>query len=301
MHTQDSRKCPPPRMATLCLLAAAAAPVLGSPAKPPAAAPAPPKSPAPAAAPPANSQASSYGGGSLSLANGNYQFAPEGCTHNGNRAICNFYVTYLGSPSGNVNAWAGYYGQWTMNVQLIDNLHVPHGPDTAYFIDASGTHQPVLFLQRGTQVWVSVEYPNVDGSVTNGEFHMGNQVVGGVVIAQPNGQGATASAPQLAMATAPATTGYAAQSAPPQTAAAPPLNCVAGTPGYSGAALCNVSDKVNVAKGWQNLLGSFVPAKQAPAQAQMQPPQMQQQMQPPQMQPPQMQPPQMQPPAPPHQ
>ncbi len=298
MHTQDPRKCLQPRVATLCLLAAAA-PALAAPAKQLAATapPAPRAAPPANAAPTANTQASSYGGGTLSLANGNYQFAPEGCTHNGNRAICNFYVTYSGAASGNVNAWAGYYGQWTMNVQLVDNLHVPHGPDTAYFIDASGTHQPVLFLQRGTQVWVSVEFPNVDGSVTNGEFHMGNQIVGGVPISQPNAQGAVASSPQLAMVSAPAATGYATPSAAAPAATAPAPNCAAGTPGYSGAALCNVSDKVNVAKGWQNLLGSFIPAKAAPQQAQMQAPQMQA----PQMQPPQMQPPQMQPPAPPHQ
>ncbi len=283
--------------------------------------------PALAASPPVKTQTLSYGGGTLSLANGTYQFAPEGCTHNGNRAICNFYVTYTGAQQGNVNAWAGYNGQWTMNVQLVDNLHVPHSPDTAYFIDATGAHQPVMFIQQGTQVWLATEFPNVDGSVTNGEFHVGNQVVGGVLVQQPNVQqpnvqGAQSYGPQLANNGTPGQGGYQAPAqvayqAPTQVAyqapaqAAPPPNCTPGTPGYSGAALCNVNDKMNAVKSWGNLLGSFAPQKQAAApQAQppqmqapqMQPPQMQPpQMQPPQMQPPQMQPPQMQPPQPPQQ
>jgi hypothetical protein len=293
MNAQDSRRYVRPLLATLWLCAGATTAVF-------AAAPARPAT----AAPPSKTQPMSYGAGTLSLAKGSYQFAPQGCVHNGNRAICNFYVTYTGALAGNVNAWAGYYAQWTMNVQLIDNLHVPHGPDTAYFIDATGAHQPVLFIQQGTQVWVAVEFPNVDASVTNGEFHMGKQIVGGVVIAQPNLQGAPASTPQYAATGTPAP----AVSPQPQPApAAATSNCVAGTPGYSGAALCGAQDKMNVAKGWKDLLSGFAPARpNPPPQVQSQPPQMQPpqaQMQPPQMQPPQMQPPQaqMQPPQPPHQ
>ena len=283
MNAQDSRRYLRPRLTMLLLCAGATAPAWTAPSAKPPAAP---------AAPPAKTQSTTVNGGTLSLAHGNYQFAPQGCTHNGNRAICNFFVTYSGAPSGNVNAWAGYYGQWTMNVQLVDNFHVPHGPDAAYFIDGSGTHQPVLFIQRGTQVWVAVEFPNVDGTVSNGEFHMGNQIVGGIVFSQPNGQGAPAGTPQLAATGTPAPVGSAAP-----TPAASTTNCVAGTPGYSGAALCNVQDKMSVAKGWKDLLSGFAPAKQAaaPPQPQMQPPQ----AQPPQIQPPQAQ--QMQPPQPPHQ
>ncbi len=286
MNAKDSRRVLPPALAMLALCAGAAA--VSAPK-----------------APPTRTQPMSYGAGTLSLANGNYQFAPQGCTHNGNRAVCNFYVTYSGAAAGNVNAWANYWNQWTMNVQLIDNLHVPHGPDTAYFIDGSGAHQPVLFLQQGTQVWVAVEFPNVDSSVSTGEFHMNNQVVGGVQISQPNAQGTAAGNTQLANNSPQA---QAVSQAP--AAAAPTTNCVAGTPGYSGATLCNLQDKIAVANSWKSMLSSFVPAKantapqtqmQAP-QTQMQPPQMQPpQMQPPQpqMQPPQMQPPQMQPPQPP--
>jgi len=295
MNAKDSLKNLRPWLATLllCTAATAAAWAAVPPAKPHPAGPTPPAT----AAPPANTQSAMASGGTLSLAKGEYQFAPQGCAHNGNRAICNFFVTYSGAPSGNVNAWAGYYGQWTMNVQLVDNFHVPHGPDAAYFIDGSGTHQPVLFIQRGTQVWVAMEFPNVDASVTNGEFHMGNQIVGGIVFSQPNGQGVPAGAPQLAMTGTPAPVGSPAPTPAP---AAQTTNCVVGSPGYSGAALCNVQDKMNVAKGWKDLLSGFAPPKAAaPPQAQMQPPQPQQ-MQPPQAQ--QMQPPQpqqMQPPQPP--
>jgi hypothetical protein len=175
-----------PRLAML-LLCAGAAPALSAapPAPPPKAPPAPaPARPAPAAA--------QYGTGTLSLANGNYQFSPQGCTHNGNRAICNFFVTYSGAQQGSVNAWGSYYGQWTMQVQLVDNLHVPHQPDTSYFIDATGAHQPTLFIQQGLQVWVTIEYANVDASVTAGEFHMGNQIVGGIAIGQLNAQASPA-------------------------------------------------------------------------------------------------------------
>ena len=280
MNAQDSRTHFRPLIATLWLCASAT--TIAVAATPP---------PRPATAqPPSKTQPMSYGSGTLSLANGNYTFAPQGCTHNGNRAICNFYVTYTGAQAGNVNAWAGYYGQWTMNVQLVDNLHVPHGPDTAYFIDGSGAHQPILFIQQGTQVWVAIEFPNVDASVTNGEFHMGKEIVGGVVISQPNMQGASASNPQLASTgTPPPAVTQQPQAAP----TAPTTNCVPGSPGYSGAALCNVQDKMNVAKGWKDLLSGFAPAKpNPPPQAQMQPPQPQppQQMQPPQAQPPQQMP-----------
>jgi hypothetical protein len=281
MNAKDSRQYLGSPVAMLWIVAAAIA------------------APALAANTPARTQPPSYGAGTLSLANGNYQFAPEGCMHNGNRAICNFYITYTGAQQGNVNAWAGYYAQWTMNVQLVDNLHVPHAPDTAYFIDATGAHQPVMFIQQGTQVWIAVEFPNVDGSVTNGEFHMGNQIVGGVLVSQPNMPSAPASTAQYAMnqTQAPMVPQATAPAAVPAAAGAPP-NCTPGTPGYSGAALCNVNDKMNAVKSWGSLLSGFVPAKTSAApQPAMQPPQMQPpQMQPPQMQPPQMQPPQMQPP-----
>jgi hypothetical protein len=259
----------------------AKAPLTPAHAAPPAAAPATAPTP-PIAAPPSRSQPQTYGSGTLSLAQGNYQFAPQGCTHNGNRAICNFYVTYSGAQQGNVNAWAGYYGQWTMNVQLVDNLHVPHGADTSYFIDATGAHQPILFIQQGTQVWLAIEFPNVDSSVTNGEFHMGNQIVGGISIGQP-GQ-APASQQQYAGATSTPQQQYAGTTSttPQQLASnvqssqaptAPSLNCTPGTAGYSGAALCSVQDKMNVAKGWKQLLSGFARAPENP-----QPPQ---QMQPP--------------------
>jgi hypothetical protein len=283
-----------PLFCTGAVVPALAAP----PAKaPPAPAPAAP----PAATPPSRSQPpQSYGSGTLSLANGNYQFAPQGCTHNGNRAICNFYVTYSGAQQGNVNAWAGYYGQWTMNVQLVDSLHVPHGPDTSYFIDATGAHQPMMFIQQGTQVWLAVEFPNVDFSVTSGEFHMGNQIVGGVAIVQPQQPqqqyAAAPSAPQQQYAGPPSVPQqqyagppsvpqqqyagppsapqqqYASNVQSTQAPTAPPLNCTPGTVGYSGAALCNVQNKMNVAQGWKQLLSGFAPAPQANPQPQMQPP-----------------------------
>jgi hypothetical protein len=172
MNTHESRSYLGATLATLLLAAGSAAtPVWGAP-------------PARAAKP--QSQSQSYGMGTLSMAQGQYQFYPQGCLHNGNRAVCSFVAVYSGANQANVNAWGGYYGQWTQNMQFVDNAHVPHGSDTAYFIDSFGARQPTLFIQQGTQASITVEFPNVDPAVTAGEFHLGNQIVGGIAVNQAN-------------------------------------------------------------------------------------------------------------------
>ena len=173
MNTQESRQYLGAALTTLLFAAgnAVAPAAWGAP-------------PAPAKA--AKPQSQNYGMGTLSMAQGQYQFYPQGCLHNGNRAVCSFVAVYSGGSQGNVNAWAGYYGQWTQNLQLVDNGHVPHGADTAYFIDSFGAHQPTLFIQQGTQVSITVEFPNVDPAVTGGEYHLGNQIIGGIAVNQAN-------------------------------------------------------------------------------------------------------------------
>lgn len=115
-----------------------------------------------AAAPPARAQTA--GMGTLSI--GQSQFYPQGCMHNGNRAICNFLLVFTGLQA-TAPAWNGA----TAQIQFIDNAHVPHKADAGYFIDSFGAHQPALMLQRGDPVWITFEFPDVDPAVTYGEFH----------------------------------------------------------------------------------------------------------------------------------
>jgi hypothetical protein len=192
----------------------------------------------------------------LSMAQGQYQFYPQGCLHNGNRAVCSFVAVYSGANQSNVNAWAGYGGQWTQNVQFVDNAHVPHPADTAYFMDSFGARQPTLFIQQGTQASITVEFPNVDPAVTAGEFHLGNQIVGGIAVNQanyaapPSNMNAGGAAPQPMMPQQPTYNG-AAPAAPanmPQQQFAmqqPQQQSQQCTPQNANSALCRANDKVN--------------------------------------------------------
>jgi len=211
------------------------------------------------AAPPARaakpqSQSQSYGTGTLSMAQGQYQFYPQGCLHNGNRAVCSFVAVYSGANQANVNAWAGYWGQWTQNLQFVDNAHIPHPSDMAYFMDAFGARQPTLFIQQGTQASITVEFPNVDPAVTSGEFHLGNQIIGGIAVNQANyaapgsNMNAGGVTPQPMMPQQPAYNG-----APPAVPGNLPQQQLAMqqpqqaqcTPQNANSALCRANDKVS--------------------------------------------------------
>lgn len=239
MNTQESRRYLGTTLATLLIAAGSAAPVWGAP-------------PAKAAKP--QSQSQSYGMGTLSMAQGQYQFYPQGCLHNGNRAVCSFVAVYSGANQANVNAWAGYAGQWTANVQFVDNAHVPHAADTAYFIDSFGARQPTLFIQQGTQASITIEFPNVDPAVSAGEFHLGNQIVGGIAVNQanyaapPGNMNAGGAAPQQMMPQQPVYNGAAPGvqgNMPQQQTAMQQPQQQACTPQNANSPLCKANDKVN--------------------------------------------------------
>ena len=194
------------------------------------------------------------------MAQGQYQFYPQGCLHNGNRAVCSFVAVYSGASQANVNAWAGYGGQWTANLQFVDNAHVPHAADAAYFIDSFGARQPTLFIQQGTQASITVEFPSVDPAVTGGEFHLGNQIIGGIAVNQANyavpsnNLNAQGLAPQPAMMQpgAPQQQPGFNGAAPPvptnmpqQQMAMQPQQQQACTPQNANTPLCRANDKVN--------------------------------------------------------
>ena len=188
------------------------------------------------------------------MAQSQYQFYPQGCLHNGNRAVCSFVAVYSGANQANVNAWAGYFGQWTQNLQFVDNAHVPHGADTAYFIDSFGARQPTLFIQQGTQASITVEFPNVDPAVSAGEFHLGNQIVGGIAVNQanytapPGNMNAGGAAPQPMMPQQPAYNGAAPGvqgNMPQQQMATQQPQQQACTPQNANSSLCKANDKVN--------------------------------------------------------
>lgn len=245
MNTPESGRYLGAALATLLLAAGnAAVPAWGAP-------------PAKAARPQSSSQA--YGMGTLSMAQGQYQFYPQGCLHNGNRAVCSFVAVYSGASQANVNAWAGYGGQWTANLQFVDNAHVPHAADAAYFIDSFGARQPILFIQQGTQASITVEFPSVDPAVTGGEFHLGNQIIGGIAVNQANyavpsnNLNAQGLAPQPAMMQpgAPQQPGFNGAAPPVQTnmpqqqMAMQPQQQQACTPQNANTPLCRANDKVN--------------------------------------------------------
>jgi hypothetical protein len=113
------------------------------------------------------------------LESGERQYFPQGCVHNGNHAVCSFVLVNQGQLV-TLNAGAAMYG-----VQFVDSGHVPHGPDSAYFLDQWGSRQPQLVLQHNDRALLALEFASVDPAVTMGEFHLANQIVGGIGVAQP--------------------------------------------------------------------------------------------------------------------
>lgn len=116
------------------------------------------------------------GTGTLSF--GNRVYSAAGCAHNGNRVQCTFTFVNQGNDAtlraGNAGELAG--------VQLVDDAHVPHKWDGAYFLDKYGSQQPSLFVQKGDSGTYLVDFANVDPRVTSAEFHLRTQVIGGVSV-----------------------------------------------------------------------------------------------------------------------
>ncbi len=123
----------------------------------------------------------SAGGSSGYLQYGTRNYYPQGCVHNGNHAICTFTFVNQGNMA-TINATPG--GElW--GAQFVDNGHVPHSFDSFYFVDQFGTHQNQLIVQPGNQGTLVLEFAQVDPAVTSGEYHLQNQILGGVQFGQP--------------------------------------------------------------------------------------------------------------------
>src|SRR5271168_461740 len=81
-------------------------------------------------APAARNSGQTYAAGTLQY--GQRVYYPQGCVHNGNHAVCSFTFVNQGQPL-TVNAGIG--GSELTGISFVDNGHVPHGADAAYFID----------------------------------------------------------------------------------------------------------------------------------------------------------------------
>lgn len=116
------------------------------------------------------------GTGTLSWATRVY--SSSGCVHNGNRAVCTFTFVNQGNAA---TILAGGHGELS-GIQLVDDAHVPHPWDAAYFMDKYGAQQRKLVLQPGDTGTYVVGFSNVDPHVAAAEFHLRDQIVGGITV-----------------------------------------------------------------------------------------------------------------------
>jgi hypothetical protein len=119
-------------------------------------------------------------------------YFPQGCTHSGTRTVCTFTFVNSGDATS-LNAGPGARSE-LMQLQMIDDAHVPHGADMAYFVDKFGNRQSQLYLGNKDQGVFVAEFPNVDPQVTSAQFQRQAQIVGPVAVAP--GQPSFAPAPQ---------------------------------------------------------------------------------------------------------
>jgi hypothetical protein len=101
-------------------------------------------------------------------------YSSTGCVHNGNSAVCTFTFSNQGNEATLVA------GNELSGVQLVDDAHVPHHANAAHFLDKYGTQQPRLLVQAGDTGTYVLTFPDVNSQVTTGDFHLRQQIVGGV-------------------------------------------------------------------------------------------------------------------------
>jgi hypothetical protein len=134
-------------------------------------------------------------------------YYPQGCQHNGSTLVCTFAFVHQ-AETQTVRAGGG--GSQLTGIQFIDDAHVPHKPNNAYFVDRYGARQHVLTLNRADQGTMMVEFPLVDARVTSGQLQLGTQVLAGIPVTAPG-----AAAPAAA-ASPPPGNGAAAGAAAPR-------------------------------------------------------------------------------------
>jgi hypothetical protein len=128
-----------------------------------------------------NKSPTTTGAGGAAVGTGTLAWGPRvytstGCTHNGNSAVCTFTFVNQGNEA---TLTAGGAGELS-GIQLVDDAHVPHRWDGAHFMDKYGAQQPRLLVQQGDTGTYVVTFPNVNSQVSSAEFHLRNQIIGGV-------------------------------------------------------------------------------------------------------------------------
>jgi len=165
-------------------------------------------------------------------------YYPQGCGHNGSTVVCTFVFVHQ-AETATIRAGGG--GSQLTGIQFVDDGHVPHNPNNAYFVDRYGARQHVLTVNRADQGTMMVEFPLIDTRVGSGEFHLGTQVLTGIPV------GATAGAAAPGAANALATGG--AQAGAQQTAqqqAATQNGC--NTPQLANTQGCKLNAKIHQAQ-----------------------------------------------------
>jgi hypothetical protein len=108
-------------------------------------------------------------------------YSPTGCVHNGNKAVCTFSFVNQGNAA---NLLAGNGGELA-GIQLVDDAHVPHRWDSAYFMDKYGAQQRRLVVQPGDTGTYVVGFSNVNPGVSSADFHLRDQMIGGIPVGGP--------------------------------------------------------------------------------------------------------------------
>jgi hypothetical protein len=122
-------------------------------------------------------------------------YYPQGCGHNGSTVVCTFVFVHQ-AESATIHAGGG--GSQLTGIQFVDDGHVPHNPNNAYFVDRYGARQHVLTVNRADQGTMMVEFPLIDTRVATGEFHLGTQVLTGIPVGANAGGAAPGAANALA-------------------------------------------------------------------------------------------------------
>jgi len=123
---------------------------------------------------PASASTAATAVGSGTLAWQTRLYTSTGCVHEGNSAVCTFTFANQG------NAATLVAGSEMAGIQLVDDAHVPHRAQSAHFLDKYGTQQPRLVVQPGDSGTYVLTFANVNSQVTSADFHLRQQIVGGV-------------------------------------------------------------------------------------------------------------------------
>jgi hypothetical protein len=167
-------------------------------------------------------------------------FYPQGCAHNGTTVVCTFVFVHQAETQ---TIAAGVAGSQLTGIQFVDDGHVPHLPNAAYFVDRYGMRQHVLTVNRADQGTMMVEFPMVDTRVASGELHLATQMLGNIPV-NPGGAGPAVGTPNMlasggAQAGAPAAANHA------QGGTAEANAC--STPQQANTSACKLSNKINSA------------------------------------------------------